>query len=45
MNKKKMCAILAAFCLSVGICMPVSAAENPNVTVIEAEAGSFYYPP
>ena len=44
MNKKKVCAILAALCLSVGICMPVSAAGNPNVTVFEAEAGSFYYP-
>ena len=45
MNKKKVCAILAALCLSVGICMPVSAAGNPNVTVFEAEAGSFYIPP
>ena len=44
MNKKKICAILTAFCLSVGICMPVSAAGNPNATVFEAEAGSFYYP-
>ena len=44
MNKKKICAILTAFCLSVGICMPVSAAGNPNVTVFEAEADSFYYP-
>ena len=44
MNKKKVCAILAALCLSVGICMPVSAAGNPNAAVFEAEAGSFYYP-
>ena len=44
MNKKKVCAILAAFCLSVGVCMPVSAAGNPNVTVFEAEVDSFYYP-
>ena len=45
MNKKKVCAILAALCLSVGSALPVSAAErSKNAAVFEAEEYAFYYP-
>ena len=45
MKGKKLCAVLAALCLSVGGALPVSAAaRSQNAAVFEAEKYAFYYP-